>query len=61
MDYKKDYLCGSNKFNKVKIVTGGKYNYQTFRVCKKCGTLKLLECYYNKNTNEYQDEWIKQD
>lgn len=58
-NYQDECLCGSTDFNTVKIMTGGPQNYQTFRMCKVCGTLKMYSSYFNEETKQYQDAWIK--
>jgi len=55
MNYKNECLCGSKEFfnQKFKVYLG--YETQQFRICNKCGTMKMLSGYYNDEEQKYMD------
>jgi len=55
-DYKHTCMgCGENDFGTIVARVSGHYKTQTFRYCKKCGTMKMAKGYYNPHTKKYQD------
>jgi len=55
MDYKNECLCGSKEFFNQKFRVYLTYDTQQFRICKKCGTMKMLSNYYNDEENIYME------
>lgn len=56
MNYKDQCLCGSTEFFKQKFMMCGIHRTKTFRICKKCGTMKMLSAYYNDEKEEYMNK-----
>lgn len=56
MNYKDQCICGGTEFFKQKFRVFLGYDTQTFRICKKCGTMKMLSAYYNDEKEEYTKE-----
>ena len=42
MDYKNECLCGGKEFFNQRFKVYLNYETQQFRICKKCGTMKML-------------------
>ena len=55
MDYKNECLCGGKEYFNQGLKVYLKYDTQQFRICKKCGTMKMLNDYYNDEENIYMD------
>jgi len=55
IDYKSQCLCGSKEFFNQKFKVYLTYDAQQFRICKKCGTMKILSGYYNDEECKYMD------
>jgi len=55
MNYKEECLCGCTEFfnQRFKVYLG--YETQQFRICTKCGTMKMLSGYYNDEEQKYMD------
>lgn len=53
LDYKNQCLCGSDEFFKQSFMVCGD-SYKTFRICRKCGTVKMLYAYYNDEEQCYK-------
>jgi len=55
MNYKEECLCGGTEFfnQRFKVYLG--YETQQFRICTKCGTMKMLSGYYNDEEQKYMD------
>jgi len=53
INYKFQCLCGSKEFFNQKFRVYLTYDTQQFRICKKCGTMKMLSNYYNDEECEY--------
>ena len=55
IDYKTQCLCGSKEFFNQKFRVYFTYDTMQFRICKKCGTMKMLSGYYNDEECKYMD------
>lgn len=56
MDYKEQCLCGGTEFFTQRFKVYFEYETQKFRICAKCGTIKMLSAYYNDEENKYKDK-----
>lgn len=55
MNYKNECICGSTEFFLQRFKVYFEYETQKFRICRKCGTVKMLTAYYNDEEEVYRD------
>lgn len=59
VNYQVQCVCGCDQFDRLPIRIQTYYDTMTYRVCKRCGTLKMGYGYYNQEKQEYGTNPIK--